>query len=84
MKLSRHDGTSIASSQVIGEIDLTKLSRTLRDIDPNEIKRRKRLYAGIYYEANLQAEVLDGITFTQMLIMLSYHKFVVDKSQSLR
>ena len=66
------------SSLVEGRLDLAKLARAVGAINLAEVKQRKHLYNRLYYEATLEAEGGRGISFTNMLVLLSHYRLIDD------
>lgn len=70
---------STDTSPLAPEIDLRKLNQVLNTMDIEDIRRRRMLYARIYHEACLTYERKDGISFTEMLLLLAHNKLITDK-----
>jgi voltage-dependent calcium channel len=64
--------------QIVDGIDLRKLSRILDTIDYSAIRRRRALYTRLYHEAIITHQG-KGLGFTEALLLLAHHKFIVDK-----
>lgn len=61
-------------------LDLTLLSKRLEQIDYDQVAKRKALYAHLYHEATITEEPGRGISFTNMLILLSHYKLMQDSN----
>lgn len=59
-------------------VDVARVSRCLKMIDFAEVKVRKQVWNRLYHEAMLDAEGEKGISFTQMLLLLSHYKLIND------
>ena len=62
-------------------IDTKAMAQILRNMDANEIRKRRRSYNRLYTEL-MQRESHKGISFTAMLLIISHNKFV-DENKSL-
>ncbi|THH14934.1 hypothetical protein EW146_g5467 [Bondarzewia mesenterica] len=71
--------TSWNRSTIIEGVDLDKLNRNLSRIDYSAIRKRRNLYSRLYHEASISHQHGKGISFTDMLLLLSHHKLIVDK-----
>lgn len=60
-------------------LDTGKLQASVDVIDRTMIKRRKNLWNRLYHEARISYEIGKGISFTNMLLLLSHHKLIVDQ-----
>ncbi|KAH9916480.1 Ion transport protein-domain-containing protein [Fomitopsis serialis] len=81
MAQSLADPTSNSAwpAAIVEGMDLGKLSATLGGIDRATIKRRKNLYNRLYHEARISHEPGKGISFTNMLLLLTHHRLIVDR-----
>ncbi|KAI0247528.1 Ion transport protein-domain-containing protein [Lactifluus subvellereus] len=59
-------------------VNLGLLNATLSRIDHEAIRGRRKLFSCLYHEAILTHERGKGISFTDMLLLLAHHKFIVD------
>jgi len=59
-------------------IDLGKLESRLNGIDYHAIRKRRAIYSRLYHEAIISHQPGRGISFTDMLLLLAHHKFIVD------
>lgn len=67
------------SSHVVQGIDLTKLKLTLDGINYAAVKKQKALYSRLFHEANVTHYSGNGISFTEMLLLLAHYKLIVDR-----
>lgn len=67
------------SSHVVQGIDITKLKYTLDGINYTAVKKRKALYSRLLHEANVTHYSGNGISFTEMLLLLAHYKLIVDR-----
>ncbi|KAF9479607.1 hypothetical protein BDN70DRAFT_834144 [Pholiota conissans] len=70
-ELFRPDGHS-RTAQMTEEI--VRLNNRLLEINNTEIKERKRIYARIYHEAKYKTQLHHSMNFSQMLLLITYHK----------
>lgn len=66
----------------VGSLDLRRLAKNLSTLDNEEIRKRRRLYCRIYWEAQFQSrqDPQDrGISFRDMLLLLAHHKLIDDE-----
>jgi voltage-dependent calcium channel len=65
----------------VGTLDLRKLAKNLSTMDSEEIRRRRKLYNRLYWEASLLLSQGDvkGISFQSMLTLLSHYKLIDDE-----
>ncbi|KAG9041442.1 calcium channel protein, partial [Tulasnella sp. UAMH 9824] len=85
MEQSRADpndpGAQVVYSYAGGhEIDIRKLVHNISRIDQWEISRRRATFVRLYYEAMLMAEPGKGISFTNMLLLLTRYKMINENS----
>ena len=67
------------SSHVVQGIDLTKLKHALDGINYAAVKKQKALYSRLFHEANVTHYSGNGISFTEMLLLLAHYKLIVDR-----
>ncbi|KAG9312662.1 Ion transport protein-domain-containing protein [Chiua virens] len=60
-------------------IHVRKLNKLLSKIDFSVIRKRRAVYTRIYHEANVMYYRGNGISFTDMLMLLAHHKLVDDR-----
>ena len=61
-------------------LDLALLQQRLERIDYGQVAKRKALYAHLYHEATITEEPGRGISFTNVLILLSHYKLMQDSN----
>jgi hypothetical protein len=59
-------------------LDLENLSKTLDKMDQVAIRKRKATFNRLYHEAIISHRPGIGISFTDTLLLLAHHKFIVD------
>ena len=62
---------------VVNGLDIRKLTKKLNKIDFKAIRKRKLTYSRLFHEARVSHEG-QGISFTEMLVLLAHHKIIVD------
>ena len=63
----------------MGPLDLRRLDRNLEGLDHDAVRRRRKLYNRVFWEARLLAQGdARGIPFPSMLLMLTHHKLIDD------
>lgn len=62
-----------------GGIHVRKLNKLFNKIDFGEIRKRRAVYMRIYHEANVMCYRGEGISFTDMLVLLAHHKLIDDR-----
>ncbi|KIM32076.1 hypothetical protein M408DRAFT_63194 [Serendipita vermifera MAFF 305830] len=62
----------------VGPLDLRKLGRNLDNLDHDEVRRRRKLYNRVFWEARMLAQTDGRIPFSSMLLMLAHHKLIDD------
>lgn len=71
-------GPYVAGTQV-KSLDLRKLAKNLQQLDHDEVRRRRKVYNRVFWEARLLAQSDPrGIPFIQMLLLLAHHKLIDD------
>ncbi|KAF8632710.1 hypothetical protein AX15_001734 [Amanita polypyramis BW_CC] len=70
------DGRS-KPNNIINGIDTSKLAKNLSKIDYTTIRKRKLIYNRVFHEARVSHQG-QGISFTDMLLLLAHHKIIVD------
>ncbi|KAF8639058.1 hypothetical protein AX17_001754 [Amanita inopinata Kibby_2008] len=65
------------SYNTVEGIDTRKLAKNLNKIDYEQIRKRKAIYCRLYHEASISHQG-EGISFTDMLLLLAHHKIIVD------
>ena len=60
------------------EINLRSLNATLSAIDYAAVRKRRKLFNRLYQEAIITDQQGEGISFTNMLLLLAHHKLIVD------
>jgi voltage-dependent calcium channel len=64
---------------LVKSLDLTKLAKNLQQLDHDEVRRRRKVYNRVFWEARLLAQGdARGIPFIQMLLLLAHHKLIDD------
>jgi voltage-dependent calcium channel len=67
------------SGTQVGSLDLRKLAKNLQRLDHDEVRRRRKVYNRVFWEARLLAQGDPrGIPFIQMLLLLAHHKLIDD------
>ncbi|OJA17446.1 hypothetical protein AZE42_05939 [Rhizopogon vesiculosus] len=59
-------------------LNLRKVNKMLKKIDPNIIRHRRAVYSRLFHEASIINRHGKGISFTDMLFLLAHHKLIVD------
>lgn len=70
---------SVDVSPYAPDLDLRKLNQVLNTMDFGDIRRRRMLYVRLYHEACLTYEHNEGISFTEMLLLLAHNKLITDR-----
>lgn len=81
--LSQPTSETLDSDMVTGKthsIDLRTLNILLSKIDYTHIKQRKTLHNRLYHEAILSDEGGKGISFANMLVLLSHYTLIDDEN----
>lgn len=60
-------------------VDLSKLRRQIAQIDYDKVRKRRRQFVRLFYEAKLIDEPGRGISFTNMLLLLSHYTLINDE-----
>lgn len=74
--------STITGEEIEVPLNMRRLNAVLNNVDYDEVRRRRRMYCRLYYEARVVEEG-PGVSFTHMLLLLAHHK-LIDDNKALR
>lgn len=74
------DGSDFTSrNTALEEIDVQKLQIAISDINISSTRRRREIYNKVVLEANYQSLNRDGLSFTDVLLLIAHNKLIDDE-----
>ena len=61
-------------------IDVRRVEAQIRQIDYQQVRGRRQIFARLFHEARISEERGKGISFTGMLMMLAHYKLIDDEN----
>lgn len=78
-RIRKNEPDTRSSTLSIKNLDIKNLNRALHSINFNQIRKRRELYNRLFEEALILQEPGRGISFMNMLVLLSQYKLIDDE-----